>query len=87
MKLVKSKVKLPYDEMDKEMIEIYEFFNTLPGVKTLYCCCGHGVLPVMRNGKIAKTGLKSYISFACNNEEVLARLIYVIDEHGKDFFY
>lgn len=85
MKLVESKVKLPYDEMDKEMIEICEYLNTLPGVETRFCCSGHGVLPVRRNGKRIKAGRKTYISFACDNKEVLARLIFVTEQYGEDF--
>ena len=66
MKLVESKVKLPYDEMDKEMIEICEFFNTLPGVKTLACCCGHGKE-------------ETYIYFKCSKKSTLARILYLFE--------
>ena len=69
MKLVKSKVKLPYDEMDKEMIEICEFFNTLPGVETKYCCSGHGCLDDMLDNKEVKGSITSYIYFTCNNKK------------------
>ena len=64
MKLVKSKVKLPYNEMDKEMIEICEFFNTLPGVETKYCCSGHGEK-------------QTYLYFKCSKKSTLARIIHV----------
>ena len=41
----KSK-KVKYDgKMDKECIALCDAINTLPGIRTLLSCCGHGERP------------------------------------------
>lgn len=33
---------IPYDEIDIELRDLIRILNTLDGIKTLSCCCGHG---------------------------------------------
>lgn len=35
------KYGIPYDEIDKEMIELIDVFNFHLGMKTKFCCYGH----------------------------------------------
>lgn len=30
------------DDVDKELVPMLDVFNNIPGVRTEYCCCGHG---------------------------------------------
>jgi hypothetical protein len=30
------------DDVDEELVPMLDVFNNLPGVRTIYCCCGHG---------------------------------------------
>lgn len=33
---------IPYDDIDIELRDLIRILNTLDGIKTLSCCCGHG---------------------------------------------
>jgi hypothetical protein len=36
---------ISYNEIDKELVNLIYILNTLDGIKTLSCCCGHGKKP------------------------------------------
>lgn len=37
--------KLSYSkDVDKELVPMLDVFNNIPGVRTIYSCCGHGYL-------------------------------------------
>lgn len=36
---------IPYDKIDKELVDLIKVLNTISGIKTLTCCCGHGKGP------------------------------------------
>jgi hypothetical protein len=36
---------IPYKEIDEELRNLIFVLNTLNGIKTLSCCCGHGKIP------------------------------------------
>lgn len=36
---------IPYDDIDVELRDLIRILNTLDGIKTLSCCCGHGKTP------------------------------------------
>lgn len=39
----KSEMKFEYPkDMDKEMIPLCDELNSIPGISTQFCCCGHG---------------------------------------------
>lgn len=38
---------VPYEDIDKEIRELVRVLNTLEGIKTTSCCCGHGEYPCM----------------------------------------
>lgn len=35
------KFKYP-DDIDEELVPMLDVFNNIPGMRTQYCCCGHG---------------------------------------------
>lgn len=38
-------VNIPYEEIDEELRNLISVLNTLNGIKTISCCCGHGKEP------------------------------------------
>lgn len=46
-------------DVDEEMVQMLDVFNNIPGVRTRYCCCGHG-------------DSQWYLSLNCVGKEVAA---------------
>ena len=37
------------NDMDKEMIPLCDELNSIPGISTQFCCCGHGEVNKIEN--------------------------------------
>ena len=40
-----SKTIIPYEDIDYELQNLIRLINTVEGIETTSCCCGHGTLP------------------------------------------
>lgn len=40
-----SNTVIPYDDIDKELVELIKCINNVKGIETVECCCGHGEAP------------------------------------------
>ena len=49
------------DDIDKELVPFLDAANSIPGLRTMYCCSGHG-------------NSMFYVMFACCNETVASRI-------------
>lgn len=40
-----SMTKIPYDDIDYELKDLIREINSIEGLETVECCCGHGIAP------------------------------------------
>ena len=63
-------------DMDKDMIPLCDALNSLPGVRTFFCCSGHG------RGNEGEF----YICMGCSNMRSLKRVIRAFSRRVQDSF-
>lgn len=70
------KVNIPYDDIDIEMLEIIDILNFKCGIKTEFCCYGHG------------NGEPTYIAFDKSvHDKDMKKLIKILYENGIEQYY
>ena len=40
-----STTEIPYDDIDYELRDVIRYMNSIEGIETTECCCGHGERP------------------------------------------
>ena len=55
-----STTKIPYDDIDYELRDVIRYMNSIDGIETTECCCGHGENPC-------------YVWFKADNAECLSK--------------
>lgn len=63
-------------DMDKDMIPLCDALNALPGVRTFFCCSGHG------RGNEGEF----YICMGCSNVRSLKRVVRAFSRRVRDSF-
>ena len=58
------------DDVDEELVPMLDVFNNLPGVRTVYCCCGHG-------------DSQWYMVFYCTSDFMANVLMNYFTKHNK----
>lgn len=60
---------IPYDEIDKEIVELCRALNSIDGIETIESCCGHGKEKCRIYFTINNINLLNRLCFHCFNHE------------------
>lgn len=68
VKIIEKKI-IPYDEIDKEIVELCRALNSIDGIETIESCCGHGKEKCQIYFTINNINLLNRLCFHCFNHE------------------
>ena len=83
--MISKLIDIPYDDIDKEIVELCRALNSIDGVETVESCCGHGERECHIWLTIRDIQTLNKLCFHCFNREYFWELITDVADPHRDW--